>query len=181
MSVQTGAVLETATRVLLADPAASLADVARAAGISRTSLYTLYPTRAALLVALAHEAMDLVDQAYAQAELDAGEPVAVVLRRLVELVMPFGPRMEFLLRERSLDIEPDVVARYQALDQPLIDLIMRAQVSGALNPALPAWWVAAALWGTVYSAWEAVADGRLARRDAPELVLTTVLHGLIPR
>jgi hypothetical protein len=43
---------------------------------------------------------------------------------------------------------------------------------------VPAWWVASALLGTIYTAWEAVTDGRLAPRDAPALVLRTVVDGV---
>ncbi len=173
--------LEVATRVLVAEPAASLGDIAKAAGLSRTSLHTRFPTRASLLVAMAHEAMDLVAKAYAEARLDADEDVELPLRRLLELAVPLGPRMEFLLRERSLDADREITARYAALDRPLIDLVTRAQAAGQLRADLPAWWVAAALVGTIYAASEAVAEGRLAPRDAPEFVLTTVLHGTVSR
>lgn len=177
MVVRRDALLETATRVLLADPAASLGDVARAAGMSRTSLHSRYPTRTALLTALAHEAMDLVEQVYDRAGLTADDPLPEVLERLVTRLLPLGPRVEFLVRERSLDSVPDVVARYETLDAPLTALVERRQAAGELDPGLPAWWVAAALHGTVSTAWEAIADGRLAPRDAPALVLTTVLRG----
>jgi AcrR family transcriptional regulator len=56
--------LQIATEVLVADPAASLGDVARAAGIGRTSLHKLYPTRHALLVALAEDGLDMLEHTY---------------------------------------------------------------------------------------------------------------------
>ncbi len=180
MTVQERALLETATRVLVTSPAASLADVAAAAGVSRTTLHARYPTRQALLVALAHEAMDLVEAAYGEARLDEGD-VPGALRRVIELTVPLGPRLEFLLRERSLDDVPEVTARTIALDAPLLDLVERGRQRGELRTDLPSWWLVASLTGTVYTAWEAIADGRLAPRDAPGLVLTSVLHGAAPR
>jgi AcrR family transcriptional regulator len=180
MVVQDRALLETATRVLVASPAASLADVATAAGVSRTTLHARYPTRRALLVALAHEAMDLVEAAYREARLDEGD-VPGALRRVIELTVPLAPRLEFLLRERSLDDVPELTARYVALDRPLLDLVERGRQRGELRTDLPSWWLVASLTGTVYAAWEAIADGRLAPRDAPGLVLTSVLHGAAPR
>ncbi len=180
MIVRNEAVLEVATRTLLADPAASLADVARAAGMSRTSLHSRYPTRVALLSALAHEAMSLVEKEYVEARLDAVEPVDVLLRRLVEGLVPLGPRVEFLLRERALDSQPEVCARYEELDRPITALVERAQARGELDPMVPAWWVAASLQGLVFRVWEAVADGRVAAREAPNLVLRTLLAGLRP-
>ena len=63
MTVSTDAILETATRVLAASPTATLADVARAAGISRTTLFMRFATRDELLLALAVDAIDHIDAA----------------------------------------------------------------------------------------------------------------------
>jgi AcrR family transcriptional regulator len=177
MVVRDEALLTAATQVLLRQPTASLADIAAATGISRTTLHSRFPTRQALLVGLAQAAMDLVEKAYVEARLDDGEVLAS-LRRVVEVMMPLGERVGFLMRERSLDVEPELTARYTALDRPLADFVARAQQAGALRADLPAWWVAASLTGAVFTAWEAIADGWLAPRDAPELVLRTVLDGV---
>lgn len=178
MVVQNVTLLDVAARTLLANPVASLNDVAVAAGISRTTLHSRFPTREALLVAMAHEAMDMVEVVYAASGLDGGESIDVVFGRLVDGLMPMGARIELLLRERSLDTDKAITNRYHDLDRPLIGFVARAQSLGELANDVPAWWVASALLGTVYTAWEAVADGRLAPRDAPGLVLRTVVDGL---
>jgi AcrR family transcriptional regulator len=87
MIVQTRTLLDVATRVLVADPAASLGDVAAAAGVSRTTLHSRFPTRHALLVALAEEALTLVEQALEDSGIEAAdaEDVRVDLRRVEEL------------------------------------------------------------------------------------------------
>lgn len=180
MAVQKRAVMDTAVQVLLVSPAASLADVAAAAGVSRTTLHSWFSTRQALLVALAQEAMDLVEQAYREARLEHG-PAREALGRVVELTVPLGSRVEFLLRERSLDNEPEVTARYAELDRPLLRTVERGQRDGELRGDLPAWWLVASLNASVYAAWEAIADGRLAPRDAGGLVLTSTLDGMAPR
>lgn len=180
MTVQEHKLLDIATRVLVSVPTASLADVAAAAGVSRTTLHARYPTRQALLVALAHDAMDKLTAAYDAARLGEG-PVRPALLRAVEALVPLGPRAEFLLRERSLDDDAEMVARYAGLDAPLLALVQRGQRGGDLRTDLPAWWLVASLVAAVYGAWEAIADGRLAPRDAPGLVLTSVLDGAAPR
>jgi AcrR family transcriptional regulator len=177
MIVRDDVLLTAATHLLLRQPTASLAEVAAATGVSRTTLHSRFPTRQALLVGLAQAAMDLVEKAYADARLDDAD-VAASLRRVVERLVPLGERVEFLLRERSLDDEPEIVARYAELDGPLVEFVGRAQEAGALRGDLPDWWIVAALNGSVYAAWEAIADGRLAPRDAPSLVLGTVLDGV---
>jgi AcrR family transcriptional regulator len=175
--------LETATEVLVADPSASLADVARAAGIGRTTLHKLYPTRHALLVALARDALDVLERTYADAGLGSSDPAAdpdpaAALRRLVVALVPLGPRVEYLMRERSLDVEPDLTARVEALDEPVRALVRRAQAAGRLRPGVPDEWVVASLNALVYAAWELVALGRLAPVAAPDLVLGTLLDGV---
>lgn len=185
MAVRDDDLLTLATQVLLRQPTASLAEVAAQTGVSRTTLYSRFPTRQALLVGLAQAAMDLVEKAYVDARLDGAPPdragVEAGLLRVVERLVPLGERVEFLLRERSLDAEPELVARYAELDRPLVAFVTRAQEAGALRRGLPAWWVVASLVGSVYAAWEAIADGVLAPRDAPALVLGTVLDGVRER
>lgn len=180
MVVRDDGLLTAATHVLLRRPTASLSEVAAATGVSRTTLYARFPTRQALLVGLAQAAMDLVERAYSDARLDASD-VFGSLTRVVGLLVPLGERVEFLLRERSLDDEPELVARYAALDRPLVEFVERAQSAGQLRADLPAWWVVMSLAGSVYAAWEAIADGRLAPRDAAALVLGTVLDGVRAR
>ena len=166
MAVRDDDLLTAATQVLLRHPTASLAEVAAQTGVSRTTLYSRFPTRQALLVGLAQAAMDLVEKAYVEARLDDapldGAGVEAGLQRVVALLVPLGERVEFLLRERSLDAEPELVARYAELDRPLVGLVGRAQDAGVLRRDLPAWWVVASLAGSVYAAWEAIADGRQA-------------------
>lgn len=169
--------LEVATQVLVSSPAASLGDVAAAAGISRTTLHSRFPTRQALLVALAEEALDRLERAYDQARLADG-PASDALRRLTDLAIPLGPQTEYLLRERSLDEVEHLTIRYAALAAPVEDAVVRGQAEGALRADLPAWWVAESLFAAVSAAWEAVADGRLAPRDAAPLVMRTLLDGV---
>lgn len=179
MSVQDASLLEVATARLLADPTASLADVAAAAGMSRTSLHKRYPTRQALLVALAHAALDTVEKAYVQADLSVpGDQAHPALRRLVALLIPLGPRVEFLLRERSLDTERELRHRYLAVDRPVVELVERGQRAGTLRADLPPWWVTVTIFNAVYGAWEAIDLGFLAPRDAPDLVMSSLLHGI---
>jgi AcrR family transcriptional regulator len=171
--------LETATHVLVADPAASLGDVARAAGISRTTLHKIYPTRPALLRALASDALELLTCAYSQAGLDvAGVDAPAALTRLAAELIPLGPRLMFLYRERSLDGEPELLARINALDEPIRSLEQRARADGTFRADLPDGWVRATFEALVYAAWEQIAAGLIAPLAAPEFVMSTLLNGV---
>jgi len=179
MVVSNRTLLDVATVVLLASPSASMGDVAAAAGISRTTLHSRFTSREALLAALASDAMDLVEQAYRDARLEDGA-VPDALRRLIALLVPLGPRLDFLLRERSLDEDAVVTARYGQLERPIVALFERGQLEGVVRADLQPWWLASGATGLVSAAWEAIADGRLAPRDAAGLVITTLLDGVGP-
>ncbi|KJK51446.1 hypothetical protein UK23_06780 [Lentzea aerocolonigenes] len=166
-------VLETATSVLLRDPTASLGEVAKAAGVGRTTLHKRFPTRSDLIHALATEALDLVDAAISS--VDTGSDTAI--EQLVAKLVPLGPRVEFLLRFPNLRDDERLSMRLTVMDQPVIDLISRLQGT-RLRADLPAWWIAQTLYAGVYSAWEGIAAGRLAPLDAPGLVLTTFYQGV---
>jgi AcrR family transcriptional regulator len=176
--------LQIAVEVLLADPRASLADVAAASGMSRTTLYSRYPTREALLVAVAHDSVEQFEKALEGAGVteQSSEMTAVaatrVLRRLVEVLVPLGARVEYLLRQPSLDTDKKLATRLERLDRSLEAFVRRTQEAGALRAVVPAWWVVSSLYALTYSAWEGVTRGRLAALDAPELTFDTLLAGL---
>ena len=68
------AVLQAATRLLLESPELSLGELAVRIGISRTTLHRMFPTREAVLRAVAHEAIDHLVVAYTEAGLDPARP-----------------------------------------------------------------------------------------------------------
>ncbi|WP_158889148.1 TetR/AcrR family transcriptional regulator [Amycolatopsis anabasis] len=171
--------LDIAAEVLVANPTASLAQVAEAAGIGRTTLHKHYPTRQDLLVAVAHDSLDRVENAIAEAKLDTpGESTVDGLRRLVEALVPLGPRLAFLFRQPSLDDEPEIAARAERLDEPVAAFALRAQQEQVLRAGVSAWWITSTLYALVYAAWEGVALGKLAPADAPRIALDTTLAGL---
>ncbi|SDO02611.1 TetR/AcrR family transcriptional regulator [Lentzea jiangxiensis] len=165
--------LQTATSVLLKDPTASLSDVARAAGVGRTTLHKRFPTRAALVRAVASDALDLIYSVAREVDFGSDEALEDLVTRLVAL----GPRVEFLLRFPGLERDEELAARIREMDRPVLDLITRLQGT-TLRRDLPAWWVLQTLYAGLFNAWEAISDGRLAPLDAPRFVLTTVFEGV---
>lgn len=165
--------LQTATSVLLKDPTAALGDVARAAGVGRTTLHKRYPTRVALVRAIANDALDLVESVLSELDFSRDDAIEDLVTRLV----PLGPRMEFLMRFPGLERDVELHARIVVLDQPVLDLITRLQGT-RLRRDLPAWWILHTLYAGLFNAWEAIVAGRLAPLDAPRFVLTTVFEGV---
>jgi AcrR family transcriptional regulator len=178
MAVHTEQVLESATRTLASNPGATLAEVAAAAGVSRTTIFARYPTRAALLEAVALDGIAHLESAYQTAGAGTSTAPAIeVLTGLVAQLIPLGPRIAFLFRERSLDDNPAVQSRLMSLQATDINLLQRAQTEGLLSRDIPITWLARSLDALVFAAWEGVHAGDLAPRDAPTLVITTFLHG----
>ena len=168
--------LDVAAEVLVADPAASLAEVAEAAGIGRTTLHKHYATRDDLLCAVGHRAIDLWEQAVAGAG-GGGDPDGG-LRALVAAMIPIGPQLAFLWRTPAFDHVGELGERWLAEQARCLAVLNRAQDLGALAAGVPDWWLLQTLYSIVYVAAESVRAGQLAPLDAPGLALGTFLHGL---
>ena len=168
--------LDVAAEVLVADPAASLAEVAEAAGIGRTTLHKHYATRDDLLCAVGHRAIDLWEQAVAGA--GGGEDPDGGLRALAAAMIPIGPQLAFLWRTPAFDHVGDIGERWLAVEARCLAVLKRAQDLGVLAAGVPDWWLLQTLYSIIYVAAESVGAGKLAPLDAPGLALGTFLHGL---
>ena len=168
--------LDVAATVLVSDPAASLAEVAEAAGIGRTTLHKHYATRDDLVRAVGHRAIDLWEQAVSTVTGDDGSG----LRELIAAMIPNGPQLAFLWRTPAFDHDDEIKARWTAAEERCLAVLKQAQARGVLSVSAPDWWLRQAFYALIYTAAESVQAGRLAPRDAPALVLNTFLHGIGP-
>jgi AcrR family transcriptional regulator len=176
MAVRTASLLDVAVEVLVAEPGSSLAQVAAAAGIGRTTLHKHYPTREDLLRAVAHRAIDRYAEVVADAEAAPGDDGG--LRSLAAAMVPIGPHLAFLWRNPSLDHDADIGQRWRAVEPRTLALLNRAQALGVLRAGIPDFWLLQTFYSLVYVAAESVYSGHLAPRDAPGLVVDTMVNGL---
>ncbi|MFL6109847.1 MAG: TetR/AcrR family transcriptional regulator [Catenulispora sp.] len=187
MSVQAGAfgksrrpvkrpLLEVVAEVLVARPAASLAEVAEAAGISRTTLHKQYATRDDLVRAAGVWATDRWEQAVDRVADRPGTRAG--LRELFAVVIESAPHLGFLWRNPAFDEDQELAQRYIAVELRCLAVLDRARSEGLIAASTPNWWMLQTMYGLAYTAWESVAAGKLAPLDAPDLVLRTLLHGL---
>jgi AcrR family transcriptional regulator len=168
--------LDVATEVLVADPGATLAEVAEAAGMGRTTLHKHYATRDDLLRAVGHRAIDRWEHALAEVEdgPDGG------LRSMTAAMIPRGAALSFLFRSPALDHDDEMVRRWVAVEQATLEVLQRARDLNMIRAGVPNWWLIGTFYSVVYAAAEAVRAGRLAPHDAPGLALETLLGGLGP-
>lgn len=163
--------------VLVADPGASMQAVADAAGVARATLHRYFTGRQDLVRAIAIGALAECEAAVAGARLGEGA-VSEAISRLVEGLVPIGESLQFLLYEAQLTEDPEFAAADARVLKPMGELIERGKQDGTFRPEVPAAWIGDSLQALVYAAWEGVRDGKIARRDAPGLVTTTLLSGL---
>lgn len=175
--------LDVAAQVLVADPAASLAEVAEAAGVGRTTLHKHYATREDLLCAVGHRAIDLFEQAIGQTVDNSdgdnpGEDSDGGLRALTAAMISIGPQLAFLWRTPAFDHVGELGTRWLAVEKRCQDALTRVRDRGLLTAGVPGWWLLQTFYSVVYVAAESVRAGRLAPLDAPDLALGTFLRGL---
>jgi AcrR family transcriptional regulator len=166
--------LDVAAEVLVADPAASLAEVAEAAGIGRTTLHKHYATRDDLLRAVGHRAVDLWEQALDQVTdgPDGG------LRAIIAAMVVVGSQLGFIWRTPGLHRDQGLEERSAAAQDRTLAVLRRACQRGVLAAGTPDWWLLRTFFSLIYMAAESVADGLLAPNDAPSLVTGTFLRGI---
>ncbi|MEV6265420.1 TetR/AcrR family transcriptional regulator [Streptomyces sp. NPDC051784] len=105
----------------------SMAEVATAAGVGRTTLYRYFPNRESLLETLAEEACAELIGKLADAGLD-GVPVAEALARVSRIAVGQAAKYQALMRVCCKPDVPDETARQ--LMAPLVALFARGSAEG---------------------------------------------------
>lgn len=169
------AILEAGTRLLSADPGASVADIAKAAGVGRVTLYGHFPSREALVDAVMDHAVGVADTVLEDASIDtapAPEAMAALLRS----------SWEILDRHRRLFVAADRVMATERMrehhDRPLRRverLIVRGQRDGDFRTDLPLPWLVTTFFAIIHSAAQEREAGRIASEEVERVLVTTML------
>jgi TetR/AcrR family transcriptional repressor of mexCD-oprJ operon len=164
------AVLDGAARTLaVRGPAASMAEVAAAAGVARATVYRYFPNRRALLDELALVALREADDHLTSARIDevsTPEAVSRVVRALVDI----GDAFIVVAREGVRSAEFD-----RTISRPLGRLFERGQGGGDVRDDVPVAWLTEALLGlTVSVLTSAPARGR---EDTVATITSVFLDG----
>ncbi|WP_228637447.1 TetR/AcrR family transcriptional regulator [Microtetraspora sp. AC03309] len=171
------AILGAAASVLARDRAATLADIAEAAQVGRSTLHRYFPDRQELLNATVVDSFHVVEQSVAAAAIDQGPPLEA-MRRLITAMVDVGDRLAFLfgdprvLEEFSSCFEPDLSV------PTAISLIERGQAEGVFDPQVSAEWIQQMLYAVTYTGWEAAAKGLLPRHGVASTVIRTFENGV---
>jgi AcrR family transcriptional regulator len=168
------AILEAAASVLARDRTATLADVAAAAEVGRSTLHRYFADREELVGAAVDDALRVLGQSVAEAALDQGPPLEA-MRRLVAAMVGVGDRLLFLFGDpRVLEGREEPAPT----DRPVLALIERGQAEGVFDPEVSPAWIEHVLWALVYTAAEEAGTGRLPRHGIASTVIRTFENGI---
>jgi AcrR family transcriptional regulator len=165
--------LETGARLLAEEPSATIASIAKEAGLDRRTVHRRFSCREALLDAVFQAKLDAVDEVLKCARLlDA--PVVVALHRFVEGVVPVIRRYP-IDPERMRD-DAQAYSRMFAQRQQLAAFMERAVAEGLIRSDLPDGLAPALLTSTITLI--AHQFHELEPAHAADIVVETLLSGI---
>lgn len=175
--------LDRALRHLNGDPAASMAEVAAAAGVGRATLHRHFTGRADLVHAIGARCLEgwarSLAAAGAAAATASGDAaiLAGCLDTYVRALAGDAEEFAFALTEHSLLGFPDLVARTEELMAVEAAMFAAAQEVGLLRADVPPRWLSHVVYGVMVSVREAIRAGDVDSAAAAELAVSAFLDG----
>jgi AcrR family transcriptional regulator len=165
---------EAAIEALASDPEASMAEIARRAGVVRATVYVHFPTREALLAAITERAIEEVTREIAAAEPDRGEP-AEALRRVVAAAWRSLGRFHSLVEINMRLSDAELRHRHASPRAVLVPLIERGQRDGAFRADVPAAWHLTMILALIHAASGELRAEQASPDQVEDALLATVL------
>ncbi|NXY99293.1 TetR/AcrR family transcriptional regulator [Streptomyces sp. BR123] len=174
------AILGAAAEVLARDRAATLADIAKAAQVGRSTLHRYFADREVLVKAAAADAYLVIQQSILGAAVDEGPPLEA-MRRLVAAMVGAGDRLLFLYGDSAVLEGFEAGDEPDSVDRMVGDLITRGQAEGVFDPDVAVQWIQGTLWALVYAGCESASRGVLPRHGVTATVIRTLENGIRAR
>lgn len=156
------AILAATASVLARDRTATLAEIAAAAGVGRSTVHRYFADRDRLIHQAMLDSIRVVDECIATAATESG-PAGEAMRRLITTLVPEGDRIVLLFSDPG--VLRDIPADQRPNSGPITELIRRGQREGAFDGELSADWIRIALFGLLIKACREAAYGTVSRRD----------------
>jgi TetR/AcrR family transcriptional repressor of mexCD-oprJ operon len=173
------AILDAALACLAQDPDASIAEIAKRAGVGRITLYGHFSTRSELIDAVFTRTIEESDHALDAVDLSGDARQA--LTRLIESSWQIIHRYRMLLHAAQRSLPPERLrATHDKPMRRLHNLIRRGQDEGAFRTDLSAGWLVATFYNIVHGAADEITAGRLADTDAARSITATLLAAYTP-
>jgi TetR/AcrR family transcriptional repressor of mexCD-oprJ operon len=160
------AILDAAAALLARGATASTTAVATEAGVSRVTVYAHFPTRDALLEAVAERAVGAAKVALDAAQLEDGT-APEALDRLIAIAWAQLDRHGAIARSVNDQLPPAAMTRaHKALYGPVGALITRGQADGSFRTDLPTSWLVSTYFALMHNCGDEVRADRLTSADA---------------
>lgn len=171
-------ILEAALEALASDPEASMAEIARRAGVVRATIYVHFPTRDSLLDAVMEHAVAQVAQATRDAEPTVGTPEEA-LERVLRATWRQLSRFHALLAINTSRLSvKELHRRHLPVMTQFTPLIERGQKNKVFWRDVPVSWHLASIRALVHAASAELQGGRLTEAAVEDIVVATVLAAM---
>ena len=168
------AILDAAIRTLAERPDASVDEIARAAGVSRQTVYAHFPSRDTLIDAVIQQANAEFTSLLDGLDLDQAPP-AQALTRLLDAGWQVAARYPFLWLQPAVDPGKDADRHAPVLDR-MLDIIRRGQASGDFDASVPAHWLLTASLALGRAVEDEVKAGRMTIEQATRAIRQGLLR-----
>jgi AcrR family transcriptional regulator len=168
------AILDAAIEVLAGDLEASMAEIARRAGLVRATVYAHFPTREALIEAITHQGISEVSAVIEASEPDHGEP-AEALARVISAAWRTLHRYHALVAINARRPPGEVHEEHGPALAQLRPLIERGQASGAFRSDVPAAWHLSMIIALIHAASGELRAGRMSAESIESALVAAVL------
>ena len=173
------AILDAALEALAGDLDASMAEIARRAGVARATTSVHFPTREALIEAVTEKGVRDACEVIAAARPEQGDP-ADALRRVVAAAWQSLSRFHALVAINARRPPAELHRMHEpvlALLQPLIE---RGQAQEAFRADIPAAWHLATILALVHAASGQVRSGMLGVEEVEPALLGSIAGAVSP-
>lgn len=171
------AVLDAAVEELARDPDASMAAIARRAGVVRATIYVHFPTRELLIEAVTERAVAEVARALGQAEPHRGDPADAVAR-VVSVAWRGLGRYHSLVELNTRLGHAELRAKHDPVFEQLEPLIRRGQRSGVFRANVTPGWHLSMVMALMHAASAELRSGAVDPDAVEPALIGTVLGAL---
>ena len=162
------------------DRNATLAQIAAAADVGRSTLHRYFADRAELLTAVDQECQRRFVVATERARPGDGSGLEAC-HRLCQEYLELGPVLGLIFADNA-SVDPDSWSASAGEagrvpsedDDPFAEAVLRGHRDRTVDPELPVGWAVTALWMLLYSAWLYSSTGQASRREVSVLLVRTV-------